>query len=48
MPQSLITKLGINLAHFRKHRKKRAYSNVQYKYEDEENDDDDDEKDNNG
>ena len=37
MPQSLITKLGIDLRHYRAHRK-RPYSSVPYKYD---NDDDD-------
>ena len=32
MPQSLIAKLGINLKHYKKH-KKRPYSNVPYNYE---------------
>lgn len=38
MPQSLIAKLGVNLSTFKKHKKK-AYSNVEYKYEAGNNDD---------
>ena len=37
MPQSLIARLGLNVKHWRKY-KKRKYTNVQYKYEEEEED----------
>lgn len=41
MPTSLIAKIGVNLKTFKKH-KKRAYANVEYKYDENEYDDEDD------